>query len=189
MIDFALTVDGQRPDGAGGIHLTVSVASGIEDEPFLYSFGPAGSRYFGYFAAGPLLANRLAPYTNTITRLDDGDYDLLVLPVSRGERARRVIGNGAFVMADARLCMTPDPCAAEIKEYVVKRVSVRNGEVTPVEILLGKPGEAPPLQILPAAGGGPAAREGVPWAPVAVLLLVAGFLSAAGLLLRRQRAA
>lgn len=170
--DFALVVDGRAPDGAGGIQLTVSVASGIEDQAFLYDIEPAGSDTFYWYPAGLMYANRLKPFEVTLPRRSNGDYHLFVQPIGR----REVIGPGVFESIRAQMCFAPPLGCNTPGEFIVKRVSVRNGEITPVEVVLGKPGEAPPL---PSAGTG-AAPSTIAWS---IALLAA--LSTGGGALRR----
>lgn len=182
--DFALSLDGELPDGAGGINLTVSVASGIGDESFLYTIAAASSDSFYYPYAGNMHSNRLAPFETTRRRLSDGDYYVYVRPVFR-----EVVGAGAFEQVHARLCFSPSYCEQR-QTLTVKRVSVRDGEYADVEFILDEAGA--PLEIVapPSAGTGTSTSSGAPLlAPMlgAAATGTALLLLGARLLSRRSR--
>ena len=180
--DFALTVDGRRPDGAGGINLTVSVASGLTDESFLYGIVPEGEAFY-YAYAGAMLTNYMKPWQTSATRFADGDYWVFVQPIT----GREVIGAGAFERVETQFCFAPPLGCNPRGTFTVKRVAVREGEMANVEIVLGRPDEAPALEIAapPAAGAGPAGGSNALW-PAAAGTAVLGFvLVLAGLLRRR----
>lgn len=141
---FALTVNGRRPDGAGGIDLTIlgpSASAWLDWEP-------AGSDFFYISHVGPF-GPPLRDYS--IGRLTDGDWDVAVpsalVPVAAT--------GGRVITVEATLCESASiPCGPHPGPLTVVRVSVRDGEISPATITLGEPQRR---TTAPATGDGPAA--------------------------------
>jgi len=135
---FAVTVDGQGPDGAGEIDLTMTTVGGSRDELASLSWQPAGGvptsegpRYF-LGTVGPI--SLLQPFAWTIGRLTDGDWDLLVVPLNLQPEAD---APARSLTVQATLCgFASGPCPARPGPLTVTRVPVRDGRVVNVHITL-----------------------------------------------------
>ncbi len=189
---FALIVDGRRPDGAGRLRLTVSVTSGVADEVFYLAWKRTREHQFSL--VGGDYVNHYRPFQRTIPWLADGDWDVLVAPAS----GRQLIGGGPFEQVHARQCLVDMSqvdsscelenvclaawaplCHGQERLVTVKRVSIHEGSVEDIELVLGYPGES-----LPASDSGFSTS-----ALLGALLLGGGALLLIGYRLRARRGA
>lgn len=162
---FALIVDGQRPNGAGGMHVSVSRAPGADTRLVFLSYRRVGSQagFINRIGIPPLSL----PAEVTFRLLPDGDYEV----AAEGSLGRLPVGPGVTdVVADA--CGDPG-CEGLDRHYRVQVVSIRNGEVADVHVAFGN------AEALPNGGHGPTQPGG--WRSSS-LLAIAG-LAAAGSLL------
>lgn len=142
LADFALVVNGHRPNGAGGVRLTIE---GPAATAWL-DWQPAESDTFYISHVGPFGP----PLRDYVTNhLADGDWDIVVpsalVPIAAT--------GGNVITVQATLCASASiPCEPRPGSLTVVRVPVRNGEVVDVTIKLGAP---PSPGIAPAAGYGP----------------------------------
>lgn len=171
--DFAIVHDGRRPKGAGEIRLTISLAPGNDSNGLIIFVGrrPAGEGPIRNRAPG-----RPFPFNTTFGRLSDGVWEVAafgtggLVPVG---------GDGPLEVVEAPVCdysECPEPMV--INSYIVRKVTIRNGSVVDVVILLGEPGSGGGAQLMPSTGTGLAERNWNGWptansiVPIAVLGLV-----------------
>ena len=161
---FALIVNGQRPNGAGGMRISVSEAPGLDTQLLFLSYRRLGSTagFLNRISAPPSL-----PTEVTFRSLPDGDYEV----AAEATGVRLPVGPGLYdVKADA--CDEPR-CEGFERLYRVQVVSIRNGAVVDVSIFFAD------AETLPNGGAGPLQSGGWPWTS---LLAIAG-LAAAGVML------
>jgi hypothetical protein len=155
---FALVVDGHRPDGAGGVRLTIE---GPTSTAWL-DWQPAGSDTFYITHVGPFGPPLRGYLTNHLT---NGDWDIVVPSTLTPVTAT----GGRVLSVQATLCASPSiPCDPRPGSFTVVRVPVRNGEVADVMIEMGTPAAFPP------AGQGPTRSAARGLALLAMAMLVSG---------------
>ena len=197
--DFALTVDGARPAGAGVIRGTITAAPEAGAISMTRNVAGVAGRLWLTVARvqeplmsppefivtqmGPLPV----PFEYQYLRRSDGVYYILVFDLNALlDPERQVVPEGAGVVEiDARLRLTSGPDSFEMAVRV-KRVEVRNGEVVEgADMTLVPKKDATPVdrvEVLPAAGSGPTSSsvsEPLYWsilvAAVGVALIVLGW--------------
>jgi hypothetical protein len=172
---FAITVDGRRPDGAGGIDLTIVGPSATA----WLDWEPAGSPMFYISHVGPF-GPPLRDYA--LGHLANGDWDVVVpstlVPVAAT--------GGRVITVRATLCASASiPCDPRPGPLTVVRVPVRDGEVSQTTITLGEPTH---LTAAPATGFGGAGGP-LTWREPAIFALCAAgaFAFMSGIALRGRR--
>lgn len=173
---FALIEDSRRPSGAGGVNLTVAVEGGFSDESFYVSYRRVGDEQF-VLPANLVHANPRQAYEQEIRGLQDGDWEILVLPVDGAQ----LLGGGPFDEVEAVLCQNPT-CSwsrDSVAEVVrVTTVSVQDGEVSAATVVLGR-GED---DVAAPFGQDRAVTDGGGWSAGVRFGLAVGALTAIGML-------
>ena len=145
VVDFALVTGGRRPNGAGAIRLRVSVVGSAPEELTFLAERLAGLG--GFMNTGSL--QRL-PFETTIPRLLDGVYEVTAETAS----GLQPVVEGSVEEVTAPICTRPG-CTGETKIFRVIRVTIQDGTVATVNMLLGQPGTN-----LPSTGTGGLSTSG-----------------------------
>ena len=136
---FALIVDGQRPNGAGGMQVSVSETPGLDAQLLFLSYRGVGST-LGF---DNRIGVRSLPTEVMFSMLADGDFEVAAEALG----GRLPVGHGLYdVKADA--CAEPI-CEDHERLYMVQVVSIRNGAVVDVSIFFAD------AETLPNGGAGP----------------------------------
>lgn len=180
IVHFALISEDRRPAGAGEIRLSISLAPGVPQDSRLlqWAWRPSTARGFRIHSAPPATS---LPFATTIAFLPDGDWEVTAL----ASGGLVPVGEGPVRAVDVAFCNSY-PCPEDPNgSYVVRTVTIRNGNVADVSLVLGARDLA---NTLAAAGQGHQGQSSttLTFALVALSLCGAALL-AVGLLARRVR--
>lgn len=146
---FTLIVNGQRPNGSGGMSISVSETPGLGTQLLFLSYRPVGGTagFINRISAPPGL-----PTEVTFRSLPDGDFEVAAEALG----GRLPVGPGLY---DVRAPACGDPiCEDHERLYRVQVVSIRNGAVVDVSIFFGD------AETLPNGGSEPPQTGGLRWA-------------------------
>ena len=132
---FIVTVNGQRPVGAGAIDVSLGMAEGEYADLGLWGWRRAGGGDFHTpYGLVPI------PFEPTISSLGDGEFEIVA--VTNG--GHEPIGTNTVDVTGARLCLNPSchPSAPIIEVHSAYRVTVQNAEIVEANIALGSLADA-----------------------------------------------
>jgi hypothetical protein len=165
---FAVTSNGERPNGAGEIRLTVTLAPTAPRDRILVSWAWRRADSGPFFVIGAPEGTEF-PFTTSIEGLPDGDWQVTAL----GNFDLVPVGEGPIEVVQAPLCTNPDCTGAPTTSYAVRTVSVWDGGVTDVRLILGDREDDAALP--PTTGQGYTKAD-----PAGSLLVIVGALIGAG---------
>ena len=176
---FIITSGDRRPSGAGGFHVTLSLASGFSKEHVLLGWRAAGTTVFHAPQSWVVL-----PVERTMSGFPDGDYEIVAVGVKSlvpvGDDAIREVPGFYCTFSD---CGEPGP--ADLTMYPAKPVTIRNGTIADVNFVLGRPSaEDSSVEATPVSEGG---GSGVPYLALASVGILTGFVLLGSLVYRSVR--
>jgi hypothetical protein len=166
IVGFTLVTEAERPNGSGGFDLSITSTenSGI----LLVAWRSAGAEGF----TTPYGQITL-PFNTTVQGLPDGEWELAFLSSTGLEP----VSGGPFENVSAPLCLTETAdCNTAPTSLWVKDVTVEDGQLTAVDIGLGRPEEG--------GSSNQAVQVGLPAGGAAVAVLS---LAAVGYVVMRRR--
>ena len=147
---FIVTQDGRRPNGSGGVNLTISSRGGAPGSLAFLDWEPAGSAEFFFIThLGPFTVDQ--PFVTKLGNLTDGDWDILVVP------GAGMSPSGTDLIAiSATLCVSPcETREPAPQRLLVRRVTIRAGSTVDAAIVV----DSAERVALPRAGVGAAGDD------------------------------
>lgn len=127
---FIVTQDGHRPNGSGGVNLTITSRGVASGSLAFLDWEPAGSEAFFITHLGPFSLDQ--PFVTKIGNLTDGEWDILVIP-----GAGLSPSDADLITISATLCVSPCETRAPAPQALrVRRVTIRDGSIVDAGIVV-----------------------------------------------------